>query len=101
MIRISELAANVLLEALHKSGVERDKGLRIEPRGNRLVLRLDKPDDHDHIHWYAGSVILIVDPRAQAQIGNATIDVKADLAEPQLVLCKRHSASAFSRDELN
>jgi hypothetical protein len=88
MIKVSELAAMVLVESLEASCVGSGKGLRLKPEGKELALQLDSPGNNDRIIWHNGAIALIVDKETEAKIGDAIIDVEDDPDEPYLALRK-------------
>ncbi len=76
MIEVSELAARVLLESLQASGIDRDRGLRLEQEDGQFVLRVDRPEEDDLVVCHDEAVVLIVDRQLESEIGSALIDVE-------------------------
>jgi hypothetical protein len=90
MIGLSELAATVLVESLQASGIGREKGLRLKPKGKRYTLQLDTPGNNDRIIRYKGAIALIVDKNVEINVGNATIDIEKGIRESYLALIKNN-----------
>lgn len=86
MIRISELAAEVLHDSLISSGLDRAKTLRLKQNGSQFRLDLDVPGMRDRIVEHHGVAILLVDLRLERKIGDALIDVDAEAEDLRLVI---------------
>ena len=86
MIELTDLAALVMVESVESSGAGREKGLRLQPKGEDLSLKIDSPGENDRVIWHNGAIALIVDKDLETEIGNATIDIEDDPEEPYLVI---------------
>lgn len=91
MIRVSEIAAEVLFETLKASGLGPDKGLRLKQEDVGLFLNVDTPKNDDNVIRHNKSVILIVDKDTEKKVGDALVDVEEGNEESRLVL--RHKVA--------
>ena len=76
MIRISELAAEVLRDRLMAGGLDPAKTLRLKQYGSRFWLEKDVPGASDRIVEHDGTAIMLIDLRLERKIGEALIDVE-------------------------
>lgn len=89
MIEVSELAAMVLLESLQASGIDPDKGLRLEQEDGQFILRIDTPEENDLVIWHDKAIVLIVNRDLEREIGDALIDVEESAEGPDLTIRRR------------
>jgi len=88
MISISKFAASVLLRNCKDRKIHAGKIFRLNKRGHRYTVQLDKPKKTDHIMRYGDSAVLIVDNDIEKEIGNAYINVKEGRTSHNLVMQK-------------
>lgn len=86
MIEISNLAVEVLDEALRASGVTPDRGLRLVKGSNHYTLDLDHPQENDRVTWYAEAPVLLIDKDLEKNIEDGLIDIKDISGEYELVI---------------
>jgi len=86
MIKVSQQAMKVLLQALKESGASPDKALRLTVKDGDYALDLDTPRDDDQVLRYFDSVLLLVDPSVEKALGNALIDVELGPDEARLTI---------------
>ena len=86
MIRVSEIAAMVILETLQASGAGPNKGLRLKREEVGLSLRVDTPKNNDSVIRHNKSVVFIVDRDTEKKEGDALVDVEKGPEEARLVL---------------
>ena len=75
MIEVTDLALEVLDEALKAGEVANDEGLCIRRRNGILTLDLEKPSPDDKVVSRNGRVIYMVDPKDEVRIGRGYVDV--------------------------
>ena len=75
MIEVTNLALEVLDEALKASEVQAEEGFCIRRRNGVPVLDLKKPEPNDKVVSRNGRVIYMIDPKNEAEIGRGCIDV--------------------------
>lgn len=85
-ITVSGVASSVLTQALSDSGVGVGQGLRLEGKGQRMMLTLDSPRESDRVVRQDDRVVLIVDGEMERAIGDATIDVDTSQGQARLVI---------------
>jgi hypothetical protein len=90
MIRVSDLAAMVMVESLEASGIGPERGLRLKKDGEELSLQIDSPGSDDRVVWHNGAIALIVDKQLEEAMGDALIDVEDDPEEPYLAIRQRN-----------
>lgn len=92
MIRVSEQAAEVLAEALNKSEVAPEEGLRLRPEEQGFTLELDAPRSSDRVITHSGVTVIIVEHSVEATIGDAVIDLERQSHGLDLVIRRRLNA---------
>lgn len=89
MIKVSYQAAEVLAEALSKSEVDPNEGLRLMPKKQGFTLELDAPRSNDRVISYSGVTVLIVEDCVEDKIGDAMIDLERQADGLDLVIRRR------------
>ena len=75
MINATELAKQVIAEALHKADVDQQKGLRLI-RGKGLFLELDEAGEADRVIRHNRKVVFIIGREVEQELGPGLIDVQ-------------------------
>ncbi len=88
MIKVSDQAAEVLLESLQQSGIAPEEGLRLKAINQGYELALDSPTEGDRVIERDGSTLIIVQEELDAEIGEAVIDVQDTPTGLELTLRK-------------
>jgi len=91
MIEVSELAANVLVQSLHASGVEPDKGFRLTKKEDSFALEIDSPAKDDRVIKHGEAIALMVDQDTEEEVGDVLIDVEKRPDGPQLMMRSKPS----------
>jgi len=91
MIEMSELAANVLVQSLHASGVEPDKGFRLTKKEGSFALEIDSPAEDDRVIKHGEAIALMVDQDTEEEVGDVLIDVEERPDGPQLMMRSKPS----------
>ncbi len=95
MINATELAKQVIAEALHKADIDQQKGLRLI-RGEGLFLELDEAGEEDRVIRHNRKVVLIIGPDVEHELGPGIIDILETTCGNDLVL-RRKAGSHGSR----
>jgi hypothetical protein len=88
MISISKLAASVLLRNCKDRKIHAGNIFRLNKKGQRHTVQLDKPKKTDHMMRYGDSVVLLVNNNTEKEIGNACINVEEDRTNYNLLMQK-------------
>ena len=91
MIEMTELAANVLVQSLHASGVSPDKGFRLTKQEDRFALEIDSPAKDDRVIEHGGAVALTVGEGIEKEVGDVLIDVEDRPDGPQIMMRSKPS----------
>lgn len=91
MIEVSELAADALVQSLHMSGVEPEKGFRLTKQEQRFALEIDSPGDDDKVITREGAIVLMFDQDTEEEVGDVLIDVEDRPDGPQLMMRSKPS----------
>jgi len=86
MLTVTPLAKAVIYEALQRSSVEHQMGLRITRYKEQLVMNLDSPNRDDTVIELNQSPLVIVDSDLAAELSDAVIDINPIEEENDLIL---------------
>ncbi|MDA0265035.1 MAG: hypothetical protein O3A93_11495 [Chloroflexi bacterium] len=86
MISVSDLAKDVLMEALKASGVPADRGLRLKGGDDGMELCIDQPAEQDRVITYGDSTVLIIDIELDESIGEMVLEIAKQEGRHQIVL---------------
>ena len=86
VIKISDIALDVLLEGLKASQVEKQLGLRLIEEGDMFTLKLDTATSTDRVISHNGHQVLIIDPVFEARFGNASIDIECTPEGSEIII---------------
>jgi len=75
MLKISVLAGIILRDALLRSDLKPNLGLRLNRSEGQLSLKLNGFYLNDRIIWCAGTPLIVVDGLVEAELGDAIIDI--------------------------
>jgi hypothetical protein len=77
MIRVTAEAADALAEAMEKSGVTPEQGLRLKSSDElEFVLGIDWPTEEDRIIKHGDTNLVIVDQTEEQAMGDLLIDLQ-------------------------
>ncbi len=88
MINATELAKQVIAQALHNANIDQQTGLRLA-RGDGLFLELDEATDQDKVISYNQKVVLIIGKDVEYELGPGLIDVLETAHGNDLVLRRK------------
>ncbi|MFO8010756.1 MAG: hypothetical protein R6U89_08080 [Dehalococcoidia bacterium] len=88
MIYATELAKQVIAEALRSANVDRRRGLRLT-HGDGLFLELDEATDQDSVMFHDRKVVLIIGKDVEYELGPGLIDVLETAYGNDLVLRRK------------
>ncbi|MFO8100970.1 MAG: hypothetical protein R6U37_02210 [Dehalococcoidia bacterium] len=88
MIDATELAKEVIAQALRNANVGQQRGLRLT-RGNGLFLELDEATDQDRVIRHDCKVVLIISKDVEHELGPGLIDIQETSSGNDLVLRRK------------
>jgi hypothetical protein len=91
MIQMTELAANVLVQSLHVSGVSPEKGFRLTKKEDKFALEIDSPAEDDRVIEHGGAIALMVGEGIEKEVGDVVIDVEDRPDGPQIMMRNKPS----------
>ena len=91
MIQMTELAANVLVQSLHVSGVSPEKGFRLTKKEDKFALEIDSPAEDDRVIEHGGAIALMVGEGIEKEVGDVVIDVEDRPDGPQIMMRSKPS----------
>ena len=93
MLKVTEKAAQVLVDMLKEKGESEEDCLRLVSQdGENFVIGVGKLKEGDQVVNYNGKRVLIIDGILASHLANVTVGVKDAEAGPEIVIFKEAAA---------